>query len=317
VQAVQTLSRLNRIHAGKEDTFVLDFVNEPEDIQEAFKPYYEETLVGERSDPRQLYELQAKLDAYQVYYKTEVEEFARIFYTPRKNQIISDHAKMNACLDPAVKRYQALEEKVKEEFRSVLVAYRNLYAFLSQIIPFHDSDLEKLYSYIRFLLTKLPPRDVNRMLTLDHEVALKYYRLQKISEGAIVLKPDEGGGVDGPVAVGTSAGEEVQIELSQLIDILNERFGTEFKPGDQLFFDSIKEDAVSDTHLREAAMANTMENFGYAFRKQLESLFINRMDQNEDITAKFMNEKEFQELVGKYLQKQVYEQIRAEQSAGS
>nr|QNO43543.1 hypothetical protein HMEJMANM_00012 [Methanosarcinales archaeon ANME-2c ERB4]QNO44674.1 hypothetical protein FAIAHACK_00011 [Methanosarcinales archaeon ANME-2c ERB4] len=101
------------------------------------------------------------------------------------------------------------------------------------------------------------------------------------------------------------------IELSQLIDILNERFGTEFKPADQLFLDSIREDAVADTTLRQAAMANTMENFGYVFLKSLEGLFIDRIDQNEEITAKFMNEREFQEIVGKNLLKQVYEQIRA------
>jgi type I restriction enzyme R subunit len=312
VQAVQTLSRLNRIHAGKEDTFILDFVNKPEDIQKAFQPYYEQTLIGERAEPRQLYELQAKLDAYQVYHKSEVEEFARVFYTPRQNQTIADHAKMNACIDPAVARYKNLEERVREDFRTVLVAYRNLYAFLSQIIPFQDSDLEKLYSYIRFLLTKLPRRDLGPSLNLDDEVALKYYRLQKISDGSIILEKQKGGTVKAPTSVGTGSVKDDKIGLSQLIDILNERFGTEFKPGDQLFFDSIREDAVSDSYLREAAMANTMENFGYAFCKQLESLFINRMDQNEEITAKFMNEKEFQEAVGKYLLHQVYNQIRAE-----
>jgi len=312
VHAVQTLSRLNRIHPGKEDTFVLDFVNKPEDIQEAFQPYYEQTLVGEQVEARQLYELQAKLDGYQVYHKNEVEEFARVYYSPRQNQTPADHARMNACIDPAVERYKNLEQSKKEEFRTTLVAYRNLYSFLSQIIPFHDSDLEKLYSYIRFLLTKLPRRDLGPALNLDNEVALKYYRLQKISDGSIVLEKGKGGEVSGPLAAGTGSGTEVKIELSQLIDILNERFGTDFKPGDQLFFDSIREDAVSDSYLREAAMANTMENFGYAFQKQLESLFINRMDQNEEITAKFMNEKEFQEAVGKFLLKQVYEQIRAE-----
>ncbi len=317
VHAVQTLSRLNRTAQGKEDTFVLDFLNNPEDIQEAFQPYYEQTLIDERVEARQLYELQAKLDAYQVYYKTEVEEFARIYYSPRQNQTPADHARMNACIDPAVSRYKSLEQAAKEEFRSVLVAYRNLYSFLSQIIPFQDSDLEKLYSYIRFLLTKLPHRDIGSALNLDDEVALKYYRLQKISDGSIVLEKGKGGIVRGPVSVGTGSGDEVKIELSQLIDILNQRFGTDFKPGDQLFFDSIREDAVSDSYLREAAMANTMENFGYAFRKQLESLFINRMDQNEEITAKFMNEKEFQEAVGKFLLKQVYDQIRAERTSSA
>jgi len=103
--------------------------------------------------------------------------------------------------------------------------------------------------------------------------------------------------------------------LSQLIDILNERLGTDFKPADQLFFDSICEDAVSDTNLRQAAMANTMENFGYVFLKALEGLFIDRMDLNEEITAKYMNEKEFQKIAGQNLLERVYKQIRSEEAS--
>ncbi len=314
VQAVQTLSRLNRTHPGKEDTFVLDFVNDTQEILDAFQPYYEQTTIGERAEPRQLYELQARLDAEQVYYKAEVEEFSRVFYKPIKNQTPADHAKMNACIDPAVNRFNELDEDAQEEFSKVLFAYRNLYAFLSQVIPFQDSDLEKLYSYIRFLLTRLSIRGVRAAYNLDDEVALKYYRLQKISEGVIDLHA----GVDptpisGPTSVGTGVSHEEMIELSQLIDILNERFGTEFKPVDQLFFDSIREDATADTTLREAAMVNTMENFGYVFLKALEGLFIDRMDQNEEITAKFMNEREFQKVVGQDLLKKLYEQIRADE----
>jgi len=310
IQAVQTLSRLNRTHSGKEDTFVLDFVNEPEEILAAFQPYYEQTLIGERADPKQLYELQAKLAAQQVYYTTEVAEFCRVFYKPKPRQTTADHAQMNACIDPAVSRYRELEDEDREEFRKTLVAYRNLYAFLSQIIPFQDSDLEKLYSYIRFLLTKLPRGDRGPVYNFDDDVALKFYRLQKISEGSISLEPGKQEPVSGPTAVGTGIARGVEIELSKLIDILNERFGTEFKPGDQLFFDSICEDAVADTNLRQAAIANTMENFGYVFRKALEGLFIDRMEQNEEITAKFMNEKDFQDAVTKHLLEQVYSQIR-------
>ncbi|MEW5920364.1 MAG: type I restriction endonuclease [Bacillota bacterium] len=313
VQAVQTLSRLNRTHPGKEDTFILDFVNEPEEIQQAFQPYYEQTLVGERAEPRQLYELQAKLDAQQVYHKAEVEEFSRVFYRPRKNQTAADHARMNACLDPAVKRYKTLPEEVREEFRKTLIAYKNLYAFLAQIIPFQDSDLEKLYSYIRFLLAKLPRGDRGPVCNFSDEVALKYYRLQKISEGSINLEPGRPESVSGPTSVGTGAIGGEKIALSKLIDILNERFGTEFKPGDQLFFDSIREDAVADTNLRQAALVNTMENFGYVFRKALEGLFIDRMEQNEEITAKFINEEQFREILTRELQKEVYEQIRSEE----
>jgi len=309
---VQTLSRLNRTHPGKEDTFVLDFVNETQEILDAFQPYYEQTTVGEQAEPQQLYELQAKIDAQQVYYKSEVEEFSKVFYKPRGYQTPADHARMNACIDPAVNRFRHLFEETQEEFRGWLTAYRNLYAFLSQVIPFHDSDLEKLYSYIRFLLTKLPKRNIGAVYSFNDEVALKYYRLQKISEGSVDLQAGKGGEVSGPTDVGTGVSHGEKIELSQLIDILNERFGTDFKPGDQLFFDSIREDAVADGTLRQAALANTMENFGYVFLKALEGLFIDRMEQNEEITAKYLNEKEFQEVVGQKLLKQVYEQIHTE-----
>jgi type I restriction enzyme R subunit len=312
IQAVQTLSRLNRTCVGKEDTFVLDFVNEAEDIQAAFQPFYEQTVIGERAEPQQLYELQARLDAQQVYYKAEIEEFCRVFYLPRQKQTPADHGRMNACIDPAVARFTELEEEPREEFRKALVAYRNLYSFLSQVIPFQDTDLEKLYSYIRFLLAKLPKGGHGPNYHFDDEVSLKYYRLQKISEGAITLQPGKQEPVDGPTSVGTRIDHGTEIELSRLIDLLNERFGTDFKPGDQLFFESIREDATTDIALRQAALANTMENFGYVFRKTLEGLFIDRMEQNEEITAKFMNEKPFREVVSESLLKDVYERIRKE-----
>jgi type I restriction enzyme R subunit len=311
IQAVQTLSRLNRTHPGKEETFVLDFVNESEEIIAAFQPYYEQTEVGERVEARHLYELQARLDSQQVYYKSEVDSFAEVFFKPTANQTPADHAKVNAAIDPAVGRFKALEEEPREEYRKVLFAFRNLYSFLSQIIPFQDIDLEKLYAFVRFLLVKLPRRDSGPSYSFDDEVTLKYYRLQKIGEGSLVLQPGQSSPVSGPVSVGTAAIKDDKIELSALIDLLNDRFGTEFKISDQLFFDSIKEDALADSALRQAATANTMENFGYVFFKALEGLFIDRMENNEEITAKFMNDKDFQKAVGNYLLKQVYEQANA------
>ncbi len=306
IQAVQTLSRLNRTHPGKEETFVLDFVNDREEIVEAFQPYYEQTEVGERVEARHLYELQARLDSAQVYYKAEVEAFAEAFFKPTANQTPTDHARINAAIDPAVGRFKALEEEERENFRKVLSAFRNLYSFLSQIIPFQDVDLEKFYAFVRFLLVKLPRRSSGISYSFDDEVSLKYYRLQKISEGSIVLESGKPYPVSGPSEVGTHIVREPKIELSKLIDILNERFGTEFKPSDQLFFDSIKEDALADPALRQAALANTMENFGYVFVKALEGLFIDRMESNEEITAKYMNDKDFKTLVGENLLKEVY-----------
>jgi type I restriction enzyme R subunit len=315
VQAVQTLSRLNRTCQGKEDTFVLDFVNKTEDILEAFKPYYEQTAVGEQAEPRQLYELQAKLAAEHVFHADEVEGFCRVFFKPKPTQTPSDHAAMNAFLDPAVSRFEALDEEAQEEFRELLGTIRNLYSFLSQVIPFQDTDLEKLYSFVRFLLSKLPRRQTGPRYDFDDEVALKFYRLQKISEGTIALTPGEGGAVSGPTAVGTGKSNETEVELSRLIDLINDRFGTEFKPADELFFNQIQEEAVADESLRQAATANTMENFRFVFQKALEGLFIDRMEQNEELFARYMNDPEFQKLVGEHLLRQVYTQIREEPAA--
>ena len=157
VQAVQTLSRLNRKIPGKEAPFVLDFVNEAEDIYRAFKPYYDATGLQEASDPAQLRALKHELDQAQVYHWSEVEAFARIFYKPIERQNAADHAHMQRHLQPAVDRFKAMEEEARaQEFREKLAGYVRIYAFLSQIMPYGDPDLEMLYSYGRFLLPHLP-----------------------------------------------------------------------------------------------------------------------------------------------------------------
>lgn len=141
---------------------------------------------------------------------------------------------------------------------------------------------------------------------------MKHYRLQKISEGSIDLKMGEASPLYGPTEVGTGAIHDEQIELSQLIDILNERFGTDFKPADQLFFDQVHEEAVADESLRQAAKVNTIQDFKYVFDKALEGLFIDRMEGNEEIFAKLMNDNEFRAIAAKHLLRQVYDQIRTE-----
>jgi type I restriction enzyme R subunit len=131
VQAVQTLSRLNRKIAGKESPFVLDFVNEPDDIYKAFKPYYDATSLQEKADPQQLEVLKHELDAAQVYFWSEVEAFAHIFYRLPEKQTAADHAHMQRHLQPAVDRFKTVTDEVKRtEFRQKLSVCRPV--FLSQ-----------------------------------------------------------------------------------------------------------------------------------------------------------------------------------------
>src|SRR5436190_20625315 len=133
IQAVQALSRLNRIHPLKEDTFVLDFVNDREEIREAFKTYYEGAEMGEEVDPARMYQIKGELDASGIYLDEDVERFCSVYFKPKQRQNAQDHQAMNAALDPAVSRFKVLlqEKEDAELWRGKVQAFRNLYAFLS------------------------------------------------------------------------------------------------------------------------------------------------------------------------------------------
>ena len=201
IQAVQTLSRLNRIHPLKEDTFVLDFVNDREEIREAFKTYYEGAEMGEEVDPARMYQIKGELDASGIYLAEEVERFCAVYFKPKQRQSAMDHQAMNAALDPAVSRFTVRQKDDEEEaelWRGKVQAFRNLYGFLSQVIPYQDSDLERLYVFLRHLAAKLPRRKSGPAYQFDDEVRLEYYRLQKISEGSISLQDGDARRLDGP-----------------------------------------------------------------------------------------------------------------------
>lgn len=320
LQAVQTLSRLNRTHPLKEDTFVLDFVNERQEIQEAFKQYYEGAEMGEEIEPSRLYEIKAELDGSGIYLAEEIHQFCDIYFKPKLRQSPSDHRDMNAALDPAVDRFRKLKETQEDEaelWRGKLVAFRNLYAYLSQIIPYQDSDLERTYTFLRHLSPKLPKRGSGPAYQFDDEVRLEYYRLQKIAEGSISLGDGYAKPLDGPSEVGSGIVREQPVPLSRLIDMINERFGTDFTEADQYFFDQLLEAAVRDENLKQAAKVNPEDKFSLVFRGLLETLFIERMDQNEEIFARYMNDESFQKIVATWLASAVYKRLRVANNSES
>ncbi len=310
VQAVQTLSRLNRKAPGKTRTFVLDFVNEQDEIFKAFKPYYEDTPTGEQPDHHSLYDLKHKIEEWAVFTVDEVNAFAEIWYRRSRDHTATDHRLMNAILDPIVERFKEEEEPVRELIRGQLTAFRNLYSFLSQIIPFQDTDLEKLYTFTRKLLLKLPRPNDNRPFVLDDEVALRYYRLQQTSEGSIGLSEGETQPLKGPTDVGTAARKDEEVVLSSLVDKLNERFGTDFTEADQLFFDQIRASAEENDDIVEAAEANSYDNFKSFLDRMLDDLFINRMEGNEEIFSRVMSDREFRTAAHDHLARELYERIR-------
>jgi len=315
VQAVQTLSRLNRMIPGKDAPFVLDFVNDAENIYRAFKPYYDKTELAEASDPSMLDALKHELDQAQVYHWSEVEAFAQVFYKPTDRQGPADHAHMQRHLQPAVDRFKAIADEAKrEEFREKLSGYVKVYAFLSQIVPYADPDLEMLYSYGRFLLPHLPLDRDTSIVKVGDEVALQYYRLERVFSGAIMLKEGEAQYIKSPTEVGTGKARDEKAPLSEIIAVLNERFGTQFAEEDRLFFQQIKEKACNNDHVVRTALANPLDKFELGIRKLIEDLMIERMGENDKIVTRYMADQEFQGSAFPILAREIFEAVRGKQS---
>lgn len=310
VKAVQTLSRLNRTAPGKEDTFVLDFVNDRETIFRSFQPYYEKTMVAEEPDINHLFDLKAKLDEKQIFWQSEINAFANIYFKPSGKLTTKDQSHLYSYIDPAVDRYKAIEtEDEKDEFKKSLRTWTNLYAFLAQIMPFSEPDFEKFYAYAKLLQTKLPKIELSDSLHLSDEIAMEYYRLQKIKEGSIDLVKGEDGELDGISEAGIKRAKEEKALLSEIIEILNERFGTEFVEADKLFFDQIEAELITDTELKMQAKANEIDTFKYAFETMFLTKLIERMDQNQDIFDKIIENKSFGNLVKELMLKKVYNKL--------
>ena len=312
VRAVQTLSRLNRTAPGKEDTFILDFVNDRQTILDSFQPYYEITTVTDEPEPNHLYDLKAKLDEQQIYMNTEVDALARVYFHPATRMTAGVQARLYRHIDPAVDRYKNLEtQEEKEAFKKSLRTWTNLYAFMAQIMPFREVEFEKFYAYARLLLTKLPKRDLSESMKLTDEVALEYYRLQKIKDGSIDLVAGEEGELDGLTEAGIKRGKEEKATLSEIIDVLNHRFGTEFEEADRLFFEQIETELMQDAKLQTQARVNKLDTFKYAFEEIFIDKLIDRMDQNQEIFEKIIEDQSFGGLVKELMMKKIFDRLNA------
>jgi type I restriction enzyme, R subunit len=316
VQAVQTLSRLNRMIPGKDAPFVLDFVNEAQDIFRAFKPYYDKTNIQHASDPSQLERLKHELDQAQVYHWSEVEAFAQVFYKPPERQSPSDHAQMQRHLQPAVDRFRGINDTAKQQaFWDRLSGYVKMYAFLSQIIPYGDPELEMMYSYGRSLLPHLPLDREAVTVRLGDEVELQFYRLERVHAGPIDLRQGDAQAVKSPTEVGTGKVKDENAPLSEIIQVLNDRFGTEFTEEDRLFFQQIREKAVKNEQVIQTALANPLDKFELGIRKLIDDFMIERMGENDKIVTRYMGDRDFQAAAYPILAREIFDAVRAQRIA--
>jgi type I restriction enzyme R subunit len=305
IKAVQTLSRLNRTYKGKNDTFVLDFVNEAEEIKEAFQPYYEVTGLESTTDPNLLYDMQRELDAYQVYTEPEVKEVADLEFSGKK-KTSKTQEKLNALLDRAVERFKKnLAKEEQEDFKATSGKLIRTYSFILQIVPFVDVELHKLYVYLNFLLKKLPRHETDSVYLAD-EVALEYYRNTMIFEGSIPLAVQGGVELKPTSHGGGGAEEEAKDRLSTIIHRLNDRFGTDFTETDRLSYEQIMEDIINNEDLVQKAKSNTKENFKFSYEKTFLDIVIGRMGQNEKFFMRILEDSNFKSAVMDFMFEEVY-----------
>ena len=296
VNAVQTLSRLNRTHPKKREAMVLDFANEADTIKDAFEPYYETTILSEATDPNLLYEIETRLLAFGVFSKDDVEAFARIFFNVKCTQ-----DQVYAALAPIMDRFNEITREEKVDLRGQLTDYVRLYAFLSQVLTFADADLEKLYVFAR---------NLRRLVTLEGEtlprevqqnIDMETYRIQETSSGRIAL--DRKAGRLDPVQTKDhhTPGEEQMEPLSRIIAELNERFGLNLGPEHRTTLHQIMEKLDGDTALDASARVNTRENVRLSFDHKVEDVIQGIVESNFELYKRITDDPKFGETIKNWL----------------
>lgn len=303
VAAVQTLSRANRIAKNKNDTLILDFANDTDTIRKAFEPYYEATYLEEATDPHKLYELWDALIDYHIFDQVDVDNFVKA-YMDNENQ-----AKLHYILDPFVKEFKNLLDKNKEDavgFKKTLRRYQNIYSFLSQLMPFSDVNLEKLYIFNKFLNKKLSPINSPVDPTILEDVDINSYKIEEKGELHIELGSE--GGLK-PISNGGGYQEEEKAKLSQILKDLNDAFGTEFTDDDRVFIERVKSNLLNNEELINKMERNAPENVMAVFDKYFNKEMTDLLNSNLDFYKRVVDNEKLRDKLKVALFKLLYDEF--------
>ena len=292
VNAVQTLSRLNRTTSGKTDTFVLDFANTSDEIKKSFEPYYETTILGEATDPNKLFDLQSALDAFQVYTPEQVQEFS--------DKIISNVPvdQLHSILDAAAETFRTiLTEEQQDDFRAKCKTYVRLYVFLAQIVPFVNPYLERLYLFLNHLQNKLGrQREEDLAQGILDNIDMENLRYQLEGTANIVLQQ---GDELQPIPTDMRGGvAEPEMEyLSNIVKAFNDRFGTAFTNEDKVkkMTQDLMQDVANDQEFVNAFQHSDTQNAKITFEDVLKRKLIDHIETNFEVFKEYNDNKEFRD----------------------
>jgi type I restriction enzyme R subunit len=292
VNAVQTLSRLNRTTSGKTDTFVLDFANTSEEIKKSFDPFFETTILGEATDPNKLFDLQSALDAFQVYTPEQVQVFSESLIT----NVPVDQ--LHSILDAAAVVFRNnLTAEQQDDFRAKCKTYVRLYVFLAQIIPFVNPYLERLYLFLNHLQNKLGKQQEEDLAQgiLDN-IDMENLRYQLEATTNIVLQQgDELKPI--PTEMRTGAAEPEMEYLSNIVKAFNDRFGTTFTNEDKVkkMTQDLMQDVANDQEFVNAFKHSDTQNAKITFEDVLKRKLIDHIETNFEVFKEYNDNKEFRD----------------------
>ena len=258
VKAVQTLSRLNRTYPGKEDTYILDFVNTREEILEAFQPYYQETTLAEEINIDLIYKAQKQLREFRLYNDADIEAVTKIYLSAGK-RADSKQGRITNALRPVAAAYNQMDRNQRYQFRRAVRSFVKWYHYITQIARMFDRELHKEYLFCSYLLRLIPGESVTPW-DLENRVKLEYYRLEKTFEGAIALEQK-----NVPLEAAKTK-KAVQMEsrkdpLEEVIRKINEAYKGNFTESDRVLVDTLREKLRADRKLQKSARTDGQQMF--------------------------------------------------------
>ncbi|WP_418284846.1 DEAD/DEAH box helicase family protein [Halorubrum sp. DTA46] len=298
VRAVQTLSRLNRTHPDKEDTMVVDFKNDPEDIQDAFEDFYTKTRVKQGTNPQLVYDLEDDLREFRLFEDSEVEKFTELWYGDDTTQ-----DQLSAVLDPVKERYRSKGEETQEEFRKKLRDFIQLYSFLIKVVNFRDEELHKLYQFSRVLFRKLDVERGEMPNEVKQFVDLEQYRIKEVAseENRSLEKSNGDLGPTHKSKDGKARAEEKKSPLENIVEMLNQQFGYEVDEQDKTFIKHLKKRLEENDALKQTVEKNSTEKAQMKFESVTRKEMLDMIDQNTKFFNKATNDDEFAEVFQSWL----------------
>ena len=295
VKCVQTLSRLNRICPGKNDTFILDFVNTAEDIQEAFQPFYQETSLSQEVNVDLIYKLQKELQDYNLYSANDIEAFCKIYYSGKK-QDNTTMGKMTSALKPVQDRYNKLQSDDRYNFRRQIRSYIKWYGYISQVCRMFDAEMQKEYAFCSYLLNLLPKESV-QMFDLEGALRLEFYKLEDTFKGAIALQ-DESVAYEPASGKGKAVPEQKE-PLEEVIQKINELFAGDFTDADRVMLYALHDRLKDDVKLRKVARTSDPQVFAESiFPKTFDEVAQDSyVEQTEAFTSLFQNKSKYKAIM--------------------